>query len=870
MNERPVNTWEFNPSDILSSKRKVQGIFHQPIVDKDGEIIMPNGMRESIPNFMHFPALHDFHKERPVGLATKVLELPGGRFYFEGVIKSTPDCDDVWEKIKSKNYDQVSIFGKRTKYNNQCALPQNMRSGPCVTDGVRLDSISVCDENARNPQTSLEVKKARVIFDADAIVPSNSANNAAGPASLRTISKAMALPSVEKAETVGESNLMHESTDYAKEEDFEKGNATLKCNCPKQEANTISKVEKADGDDYDEDRPTTKHKGPHTAGSYGEKWPTKKAPRSRYDPGSERAEPRTYPPKTGSRGRTGERKEHPKPSEIPKQYSSTKKNPPKEYSPKERRESLEHIHDTRMHHALSHTPMPRPQQDVPEHAKEAVENYKRIKYRAEMKEAEGKKTNAGKPISSIRAHRPGRGEEHMSSPYQEKPRAIAREVAESSSSRHRTEGDKSTPYDNDHGGLRGYLRDRMEQKKVKKADEMEEPIEKGKRPIVTEEPLDRTPSPTSKQRGDIGEIPVRRKQSQRDAVKQAPAGYKRMEKAGDEEEVEKGSYVKERREGEHETGVGKESTEGMHKRIPSRRENRVPNGGFRKADDEAAEDAQEEMYEDDDYDHVKHSDSEGKWNKNKDPNGTVKMSKAQDNGKPEEDEEEEDDEEEDEDVEKGTVRDFVHHKEGSRKGMQQTRKHPLSHSTNTRTQQKRGDTDYEIRGNQRDAGLREVSPGHGNRKESNAHYRMNVSHHNEKSMELLSRDSNINSRVKKGDEDASSELFDPSTVTKGEMMDEHETTEDVEYVTKALVPIEEIDTIVKARTEEISKAYVSQIEEIKKAYDERLGDMQSRLDKMENETIRKGGSVVVIPELMKEDIGSMSNADAIARMQGGR
>ena len=72
-------------------------------------------------------------------------------------------CDDIWEKVSKGNYDQVSIFGKRTKYNNQCALPQNMRSGPCITDGVRLDSISVCDENARNPQTSLEVKKAKVV-----------------------------------------------------------------------------------------------------------------------------------------------------------------------------------------------------------------------------------------------------------------------------------------------------------------------------------------------------------------------------------------------------------------------------------------------------------------------------------------------------------------------------------------------------------------------------------------------------------------------------------------------------------------------------------------------------------------------------------
>ena len=122
--------------------------------------------------------------------------------------------------------------------------------------------------------------------------------------------------------------------------------------------------------------------------------------------------------------------------------------------------------------------------------------------------------------------------------------------------------------------------------------------------------------------------------------------------------------------------------------------------------------------------------------------------------------------------------------------------------------------------------------------------------------------------IKKGDEDTASESFNPSTVTKGEHMDEQEN--DVEYVTKALVPIEEIDTIVKARTEEISKAYMGQLEEIKKAYDAKFVELTSKMEKMENETIRKGGSVVVIPELLGGQGGSTSNADALARMQEGR
>lgn len=92
-----------------------------------------------------------------------------------------------------------------------------------------------------------------------------------------------------------------------------------------------------------------------------------------------------------------------------------------------------------------------------------------------------------------------------------------------------------------------------------------------------------------------------------------------------------------------------------------------------------------------------------------------------------------------------------------------------------------------------------------------------------------------------------------------------------EYVTKAMVPIEEVDTIVKARTEEISKAYIVQIDEIKKAYDAKFVELNAKVDKMANETIVKGGQIVVIPQLMGLDgSGSMSNADALARMQAGR
>jgi hypothetical protein len=116
-------------------------------------------------------------------------------------------------------------------------------------------------------------------------------------------------------------------------------------------------------------------------------------------------------------------------------------------------------------------------------------------------------------------------------------------------------------------------------------------------------------------------------------------------------------------------------------------------------------------------------------------------------------------------------------------------------------------------------------------------------------------------------------------IKKGDNMEEEVSQE---YVTKAMVPIEEVDTIIKARTEEISKAYTAQfdeikkanlaaIDEIKKAYDAKIAELTTRVDKMSEETIRKGGSIVVIPQLLDpQNQGLMSNADALAKITAGK
>jgi hypothetical protein len=160
-----VLEWEFNFAAILSSPRKIKGTYHVPKIDKDNEIITEGAMDSAMPDYMHLPIISEYHKERPIGLVLKSWKTADLEYQFEGVIKSTRDCDDVWQKVQLGEYDMLSIAGRRTESTSECSLPTHMRDSPCITHGLRLDSISTCDEGARNSSSSLEMMKAGGIND---------------------------------------------------------------------------------------------------------------------------------------------------------------------------------------------------------------------------------------------------------------------------------------------------------------------------------------------------------------------------------------------------------------------------------------------------------------------------------------------------------------------------------------------------------------------------------------------------------------------------------------------------------------------------------------------------------------------------------
>ena len=160
-------SWMHELHNILNSPRVAEMTFHVPKVDKDMEFITPGAMAGALQDYMKFPIISEFHKERPIGIAEKVWQTHDDEFKARIRIRDDPSTDDVWNKMNLPpgtpgRYDQVSIAGKRIVYSQECNVPLSMRkaSQPCRTEKLRLDSVSVCDDRARNDGTELNVVKA--------------------------------------------------------------------------------------------------------------------------------------------------------------------------------------------------------------------------------------------------------------------------------------------------------------------------------------------------------------------------------------------------------------------------------------------------------------------------------------------------------------------------------------------------------------------------------------------------------------------------------------------------------------------------------------------------------------------------------------
>lgn len=109
---------------------------------------------------------------------------------------------------------------------------------------------------------------------------------------------------------------------------------------------------------------------------------------------------------------------------------------------------------------------------------------------------------------------------------------------------------------------------------------------------------------------------------------------------------------------------------------------------------------------------------------------------------------------------------------------------------------------------------------------------------------------------------------EPEIVQKADPMDEFRLllteVKDLLVVQKAETPVvqkaeletPDLETIVKARV-------ATEVETIRKAFDDKVAELTARIEKMENETIKKGGSVVVIKDEYDTANASFGNASAL-------
>lgn len=158
MSSDPISI-SFNLSILDQNERKFRGVAHTPTIDREKEIILSEAIKKALPYFMELPVIHLNHTERPVGIV-HTARIAEDQLIIEGNFKNTADADDVWREVLAGRLNKFSIYGRRLEGSPECSVDPNLRNQPCITKAIWLDSISVCGDNAINPNTFLQVIKS--------------------------------------------------------------------------------------------------------------------------------------------------------------------------------------------------------------------------------------------------------------------------------------------------------------------------------------------------------------------------------------------------------------------------------------------------------------------------------------------------------------------------------------------------------------------------------------------------------------------------------------------------------------------------------------------------------------------------------------
>jgi len=145
---------------VDSTNRRIEGIATSPTIDKEKEIILKSAVESALPYFMKLPVMTYEHSERVVGMYDEFKFLPNGGLFVKGWIKDTRDADDVWDEILKGEINSFSIFGRRLKGNEVCKQHPTLRTSACITDELYIDAITLCSDNAINPDAGFNIVKS--------------------------------------------------------------------------------------------------------------------------------------------------------------------------------------------------------------------------------------------------------------------------------------------------------------------------------------------------------------------------------------------------------------------------------------------------------------------------------------------------------------------------------------------------------------------------------------------------------------------------------------------------------------------------------------------------------------------------------------
>lgn len=141
--------------DLDDGTIKVSGYASSGAKDSDGETVLPEAMKNALPDYMAYANIREMHQAKAAGTAIEAKVEDDGRTFIRAHIVDS----EAVKKVKAKVYKGFSIGGKVTARDE---------TDKTIIKGLRLAEISLVDRPA-NPEAVMTCWKAEKTTDEVAV-----------------------------------------------------------------------------------------------------------------------------------------------------------------------------------------------------------------------------------------------------------------------------------------------------------------------------------------------------------------------------------------------------------------------------------------------------------------------------------------------------------------------------------------------------------------------------------------------------------------------------------------------------------------------------------------------------------------------------